>query len=268
MKRIVRTSLYLALICLVGGCASVKLLNTNQEFVTLMQQSAEARRLHREGTFDQYAYDAAMEGLRASFDANGDEATKAAEAAETDQSKASLLNVAARSYFQSGAVGEGKILAIADEGKKTCARMNDLGDLPTTCGYFHMVLPQAINDEWQRKINPIVERIDGLASEENLSVDEGKTLVRATEQFFAQLDALENAEGEIDFVNAGGNLRNSFSRQQDILFCNAQEAINSLDVVVPLGENWNRDDEKAAAEATESRHLQKLNGRTEGFGGC
>lgn len=65
-----------------------------------MQESATAERMNTRGEFDPLAYDAEMEKLETDFATNGDRAVKAAEEADTDQSKASLLNVAVRSYLK------------------------------------------------------------------------------------------------------------------------------------------------------------------------
>lgn len=265
MCRTLRILLYLSWLCLLAGCASVKLINTNQEFVSLMQQSAEAERLREAGTLDPPAFDTAMEGLRVSFAANGDEAARAARAAETDQSKASLFNVAVRSYLKSGALGDAEIPTIAREGINACSRMSGLDALPTTCGYFYIVIPQAVNNEWQRKVAVIKRKEKGLSIDENLSVADGEMLVEAAGQFFKQLTMLTDAEGDIDFGNAGENLRSSFTRQQDIFFCNARTALNTLDLVVKTGENWDRDDEMADARAPEAGHLASLQQRHEQF---
>ena len=123
-------------------------------------------------------------------------------------------------------------------------------------------------NEWQREVDPIEGRIDDLTGADALSIDEGRSLVAAAAQFFAQLDALEASESNIDFVNAGESLKVAFARQQDIIFCNAREALNSLDVVVQSGENWDRDKQIALAREPEGGHLDKLEQRPDGFVGC
>jgi hypothetical protein len=250
------------------GCASVNLINANQEFTSLMQQAAQAERLLNDHTFDQASYESAMEGLQLAFANNGDVAVKAAAAATTDQSKASLLNVAARSYLKSGPVAETKIPAIADEGLATCSRLSGLDALPTTCGYFHIVVPQAINEDWARQVDAIKAREPMFAGQQPLSVADGKLLVRATEAFFAQLDALSSVENKLDLASAGEGLTKVFYNQQNIFFCNAQSALISLRLVVEAADGWNRAAEESRLRSNESTHLAELRSRPVGFERC
>ena len=250
------------------GCASVHLLNANQEFTSLMQQAAQADQLLNEHTLDRPSYESTMEGLRIAFANNGDVAVKAARAATTDQSRASLLNVAARSYLKSGAVAEAKIPTIADEGLDACSRLSSLDALPTTCGYFRIVVPQAVNEDWARQVDAVKAREPKFAGQQPLSVEDGKLLVRASEAFFGQLDALSGIENKLDLATAGEGLTKVFYDQQNIFFCNAQSALISLRLVVETGDGWNRAAEESRLRASESTHLATLRNRPVDFDRC
>lgn len=255
--------LFIALV--ITGCASVKLLNSNKEFVSLMQQSAEATRLHDTAVLDAITYASAMEGLQSEFAANGDNAVKAAKAAKTDPAKASLLNVAVRSYLKSGGARDMQLLASADTGLDACSRLSDLDALPTTCGYFHIVIPQAVSNEWQRKTAIVKRKQATLANDEMLTAEDGKTLIASARGFLAQLTALENARPKIDFDNAGENLTLAFERQQNIFFCNAQSALISLRLVVETGVDWNKAQEERQAHELERAQKTKLKAREGGL---
>ncbi len=120
---------------------------------------------------------AEMERLEADFAANGDRAVKAAEEADTDQSKASLLNVAVRSYLKAGGAKDQDLLSSQEKGLNSCSRLSGDNALPATCGYFYIVVPQAINNEWARKIYVIERKQKKLADDEWSPVEDGKTLV-------------------------------------------------------------------------------------------
>lgn len=249
---------------LLMGCESARLLNANQQFTSLMQQEAQAKQLLNDQTLDETAYDSALEGLRVEFAENGDVAATAARSATTDQSKASLFNVAARSYLKSGALADSKIPAIADEGLDACSRMSGLETLPTTCGYFFVVVPQAVSNDWTRQVDAVKRRANALPNDGTLSVEDGKLLVRAAEGLFGQLDALSSAEQKID-RNAGENLTKSIHIQEDKIFCNARSALISLRLVVETGEGWNRTNEEARVRVTERAHREALQQRPGGF---
>ncbi|MEM7361226.1 MAG: hypothetical protein AAF431_19235 [Pseudomonadota bacterium] len=265
MFPVMRLFLYLTVAIAFTGCSSLKLLDSNKQFVSLMQQSQEADRLRKADVIDAIAYEATIEGLQTDFANNGDQAVKAAESAKTDAAKASLLNVATRSYLNSDGLRDQQLLASADAGIEACSRLTGLNALPTTCGYFHIVIPQAVSNEWRREVEDIKRRQATLTPQEMLTVEEGKTLVAAAKGFISQLEALEDAQRRINFDISGENLKTHFSRQQEILFCNAQGALISLGLVVESGENWNRAEEERGARVLLQEQKSKLKAREGGL---
>ena len=255
----------IVIVLVIAGCSSMKLLDSNKEFVSLMQNSAEAKRLHDTGIIDPVAYESIKEELKAAFATNGDRAVKAAKEAKTDQSKASLYNVAVRSYLKSGGVRDQQILTTASNGIDACSRLKGLDALPTTCGYFHIVIPQAVSNEWQRKVDIIKRKQNNLANGERLVAEDGKILIAAARGYLAQLQALEDAKPKIDFASAGEHLETSFRTQQDILFCNSQSTLISLRLVISTGDDWNKEQEQGQARELMDSQKARLEQRPGGF---
>lgn len=252
-----------------AACQSATLIDLNREFVSLVQQTEEAKRLHRSGVLDTPNFDAAIEGYRVAFAETGDKAADAAGKAQTPQNKASFLNVAVRSYLKSGPFGDAKIPDLVAQGHKECSAkgMQDLKALPVTCGYFYIAVPQAVNNEWQREVVVLQRRAKDLRTPPRryLTASEGQRLKRAFAAFIGQLEAIETGTREIDLTNADQRLRAVIYRQQDIFLCNARSTRLLLDDVVKKDGPWEREAIKAQLKQEEKAWVDKLTTRAVKF---
>lgn len=243
-----------ALAVATSACQGITLIQLNREFVTLAQQEHEAHRLRESRELDQANYESALEGIQVAFRENGDRAVEAADGADTPQSKVSFLNVAARSYLMSGNAGDTEIPDIAQQGRDECEgqALQGLNALPVTCGYFHLVVPQAILNEAQRAVGMLKKRAavaQNASPRGYLPAEDGRRLEAALNSSLAQVQAIDGAETEIDWTNADPDFRQAFDRQKTIAFCNAYFAWALLDDIQAVGPDWNRDATKAATDA-------------------
>lgn len=258
-------------LCLaLGACQSATLIELNRDFVTLSQQQAEAKRLNDQGVLGSTDYGSAVEGYQAEFAKNGQKAEESAKRAETPQNKASFLNVAVRSYLKSGPQGDFKIPDLAEQGLEQCAseEMQGLNALPVTCGYFHVVVPQAVNNETVRDIAPLQRKAKRVRkSSEFLVADEGKRLEIGFGTFLDQIDALERARPNIDWDNVDPAFQEVFEGQKRIFFCNAWDTRRYFSDVVETGPGWNREEAKSRT-GTRLEQTQQLAGVTQPSADC
>ena len=253
---------------LIGGltaCESATLIDLNKDFVTLMQQTEEAKQLHRSRVLDTTNFDSAIEGFRVAFAETGKKAVESANKAETPQNKASFLNVAVRNYLKSRPVGDTKVPDLAKQGIAACTSkdIRGLKALPVTCGYFYIVVPQAISNEWQRKVTVLQRQAEELRKPPRkfLTSAQGKQLQEAFGRFIGQLDALETTAQKIDWTNADKKLREGFNRQQDIFLCNARGAHLLLTHARKTDGTWDRDAVKTQLKTKEDEWVNELKER-------
>ena len=253
-----------------AACESVTLIELNRDFVSLSQQEAEAKRLNDQGVLGFADYQAAVEGYQAEFAKNGKKAEESAEQAETPQNKASFLNVAVRSYLKSGPLGDFKIPDLAEQGLEQCSseEMQGLNALPVTCGYFHLVVPQAINNETVREVAPLQRKAKRIRPSGGfLDAEEGKQLESGLGTFLDQVDALERASPNIAWDNVDPAFRKVFERQKRIFFCNAWDTRRYFSDVEETGPGWNREEAKDRT-GTRLRESQQLVGVTQPSADC
>lgn len=270
MQNTIRLVLGMVLLFALGGCSSVSLVEGNRDFVALVQQSNEAKRLHEAGTLDDASYESANEGYRTAFAEAGQKAVAAAEKADSDQAKASFLNLAVRNYLLAGPAGEVEVPTLSEEGLAVCGKetMQGLNGLPVTCGYFHIATAQAVNNEWARKVAGIkreAARARRRSPPEKLDSAKGLELERAHEAFLGQLVELEGNEQKIDWDNAPQRFREVFNRQQNIVYCNAEIAVLLLSDVVPSGAGWDRAAVQSSLEKAEADARRMLEAREGGL---
>lgn len=243
LKKWFQFNLAALLISALTACASTTLLELNQEFVNLTQQTEQAKSLKEVGDLDAADFESVIQGYRAAFVENGKRAEDSARKAKTAQNRSSFLNVAVRSYLKSGPLGESRIPDLAEQGIRECASkaMQGLNALPVTCGYFHVVVPQAVNNELSRKLVILIKKEEMLRGNGiQLSVNDGKALRAIIDQLLEQVDALNNAHNKIIKTDADPDFEKFVVNQQHIIFCNAEDAQLLINQTVKIGDDWNR----------------------------
>ena len=251
--RIIRLLAAGLLLALLGACGAATLIQLNTTFVDLSKNNSDLESMRKSGGLAELNYEAAVEGLRQRFAENGDAAVDAAKKADKAAAKVSFLNVAARSYLESGPVADGKIPTISDEGRTLCQgdELKGLNALPTTCGYFYIVDAQAISNEQTRSQKALVRAAAAArAKGGELSVESAKRIVATFRGYGEARKVLAGGEGKIDWVNASPELRTVFLRQQDLIYCNAADVPLLLPDAPQTGPDWDRhkaDEEMTAA---------------------
>ena len=258
-----RACLSLFLVAVLSACGSVTLIELNNDFARLSEQAADAERRLRDGDLGAIEFATLIEVNRLSFAQNGDKAVDAAADAGSPQSRASFLNLAVRSYLNSGPIADGKIPDLVDQGISLCQApdLQGLNALPVTCGYFHIVTAQAINNEALRLLetlsNKAIANRDS-AEEGPLSADDGLALQGAFDTFIEQISQIDEAGAVVDLANADPRFEDALERQKTIFFCNAFDALFRYDDVVESGPDWDREAARAESAARLSQAQSSL----------
>lgn len=253
LKMTLRLGLGVMVAAALSACGSVNLIDLNNNFAQLSAQAADAERRHDGGALNDVEHESLIEVNRQSFAENGDMAVEAAGEADSPRSKASFLNVAVRSYLQSGAVGDSKIPDLVDQGLEACKdpSLQGLDGLPVTCGYFHLAIPQAINNETLRSVEAlnrkaVAKQVSG--GPRPLSAADGQALNEAFDRFLAQIEAIEAAREKIALGDADPRFAQAIQRQKQIFFCNAFSTL-ALFGRAESGPDWDREAARSAAQA-------------------
>lgn len=252
LKKTLQLGLGVLVIAALSACESNKLIDLNNNFVLLSKQAAEADRSHEDGILNDVEHESLIEVNRMSFAENGDLALEAAGAADSLRSEASFLNLAVRSYLQSGAVADSKIPGLVQQGLEVCKDpdLQGLNGLPVTCGYFHIVIPQAINNETLRTVEALnrkalANQVDG--GPRPLTATDGQALTDAFDRFLAQIDAVEAVRNQIAFGDADPRFAQAVQRQKQIFFCNAFGTL-ALFGRAESGPDWDREAARSIAQ--------------------
>jgi hypothetical protein len=261
------------LLCLaaLAACGSIDLIELNNNFTQLSQQSAEAERSLRAEEIDRVEYENLVEVNRVSFEENGDLAVEAAGEADSPRQKVSFLNLAVRSYLNSGPAADTKIPDLAEQGIELCAdeALQGLNALPVTCGYFHIVSTQAVSNEALRDLEALAVKAAAKppGSGPSLTAEEAAILRRAFDRFLSQIGQIDKAAAEIDLANADLQLAAAIERQKLIFYCNADDALALYPETPPAGPAWDR----AAALSEDDERLsstQQALGIADPFSAC
>jgi hypothetical protein len=261
------------LLCLaaLAACGSIDLIELNNNFTQLSQQSAEAERSLRDNEIDRVQYETLVEVNRVSFEENGDKAVEAADEAATLRQQVSFLNLAVRSYLNAGAPADTKIPDLAEQGIELCADedLQGLNALPVTCGYFHIVSAQAVSNESLRDLDALAVKAaaNPPGSGPPLSAEDAAVLQRAFNRFLAQIGEIDKAAAEIDLANADPQLAVAIERQKVIFYCNAFDALARYGDTPPTGPDWDRAAALSADKTTLDSTRQAL-GIADPFSAC
>lgn len=257
-----RVSFALFLVAVLSACGSATLIELNNDFARLSEQAANAERQLRDDDLSDIEFATLIEVNRLSFAQNGNRAVVAAEEASSPQSRASFINLAVRSYLNSGPVADDRIPDLVEQGTSVCKapELQGLNALPVTCGYFHIVTPQAINNEAQRTLEALARKaIANRDSAEDgpLSADDGIALRGAFDLFIGQISEIDQASTKGDLASVDPRFKDAIARQKLIFFCNAVDAFVRYDDVVPTGPEWDRN----VAIADSARDLRQAEAR-------
>lgn len=269
-RTMLRSALGLLFLAATAACSSIDLIELNNNFAQLSQQSAEAKRsLHAE-EIDRVQYETLVEVNRVSFEENGDMAAEAAGEADSPRQKVSFLNLAVRSYLNSGPRADTKIPDLAEQGIELCAdkALQGLNALPVTCGYFHIVSAQAVSNEALRDLEALaVKDEENPGPGPSLTAAEGAVLRQSFDRFLSQVGEIDKAAAEIDLANADPQLAAAIDRQKLIFYCNAEDALALYPETPLTGPAW--DQEKAFSEDDERlSSVQQALGIADPFTAC
>ncbi len=247
---------------LLSACESSTLLELNSNFVALSEAHvASASRLRGDNGPDAASFSAAFENVQVAFAENGDKAVVAAKMAESAQMKVSFLNIAVRSYLKSGPVADHKIVDLTRQGIGLCKTeaLSGLNSLPVTCGYFHLVGPQAVANAELRSVKFLeskAKRLDVLRQanrlekeKAKLSISEGIELDKSARSILDQIESLDKSRNKINWDAVDPNFKIIFDRQSDIFICNASDIAQYIKRFVRKNSAWDR--EKAKESITE-----------------
>jgi hypothetical protein len=259
MQGFARCCATVAAAVVLAGCESTSLIGANQEFVSLVERSEQAKALQATGEVDETNYALTMDALRQSFDANGRAAEAMAARTPDQNTRASFLNVAVRSYLKSGPLGEGKVPGLAEAGWQTCQSGSPpvMTMLPTTCAYFLVVTPQAVQNAQVRELAELRSRIRAARSSGGAPVEDARALENLFVSLIRQVETLDERAASGAFSNANPRFLEAVYRQQDIMYCNADDARLAVLDMPESGEGWSR----AEVEAGMKRDLDRVKGK-------
>lgn len=242
MKMSIYRFLALLAVGVLAGCQSINLISANEEFISMVQQSNQAAALHTSGDMDRENYELTMEALQTTFNKNGEDLEAVAARSSDPRNQISFLNVATRNYVEAGAVGAGKVPGIAEEGWTLCQSGTPpvVTQLPTSCAYFLIATPQAIQNEQVRELSAVRERIQDGNERGGASVTDAKALVAGFDVVVAQIDTLDRLLDSGSFSQANPKFLEAVYRQQDAMYCTARRAFLQEFYLPDEGEGWNK----------------------------
>lgn len=267
----------IALAGLVTGCGSTKVIkqsvdlnNLNKKFTNLVSATNEAATFRDDAELDGIGYASAIEGYQFEFEENGNNAKAKADKAKTAGMKVSFLSVAARSYLKSGAVADKAAIAMASDGKDLCKPDGVLvgsNALPTTCGYFHTVEAQALNNANVREHTKVKRQIRKILRDPNGTLDEqsSRKLETIFNDFIYTLVLLSDNRANIVRPDADKSVEAFFHRQQDIMYCMANMARVDLAYAVKQDGDWNLNAVKKALRTQQDQYAAELRKRSVKF---
>jgi hypothetical protein len=264
--KVLRTVLGLVLITALGACEATSLMELNTNFDQLVEQAEEHETLispsSKNAIENEMEYAMLMEVNQESFAANGHAALAAAEETDDPRNEASFLNLAARSYLKSGPVAEARVPDIAERGISLCKTdaFKGLNALPVTCGYFHIVVPQAVANKINRDLLSLARKARDnreISDTPPLSANDGRLLQNSIRDVLLEVEQIEKAEPLIDLKNSDPRFARAIDRQKLILFCNANGAIGYFKEVVERDQDW----ERTGARTSSQQFLDKARSR-------
>lgn len=259
MKCLKKTCLVFSAFITLAACQSVTLIEANQEFIELVQQRGQAQALRESGDLDPESYQLTEDALRTTFFQNAKALEVAASRSSDPKNKVSLLNVAVRNYLLSGSEGLQKVPGISEDGWAQCQTGNPaiVTELPTTCAYFLVATPQAVQNEQVEKLNGLIEKIQSTNVAGGASVEDAKTLANSFYIVLAQFDNLDSLHEAGVLRDTGSEFQEAIYRQQDIMFCTADRALIQKFYLPEEGSGWNK------AEAVDAMENELLRTRAE-----
>lgn len=264
MKRLTKTCFVISALVTLAACQSVTLIEANQEFIELVQQKEQAQALRESGTIDPESYNLTEDALRTTFFQNAKTLEDAASRSTDPKNKVSLLNVAARNYLLSGSEGLLKVAGISEVGWTQCQTGNPaiVTELPTTCAYFLVATPQAVQNEQVKKLEDLIEKIQSTNVAGGASVEDAKTLENRFYIVLAQFDNLDAIHETGVLRDTGLKFQEAIYRQQNIMYCTADSAFTQKFYLPEEGNDWNKAEAVGAMEGELRRTRSELSQRT------